>query len=123
MAEPSADTDLVGTQDGHPNPLVRALNAVPRLLSSKLHVILLFALGLYIVVLPLFGVTVSSKTELIGGNYTNVTSDIGACIAAGGTIHLIKKNREHRREVARLHAKRDAVLAHHDIHPVEPPAG
>lgn len=28
-------------------------------------------------------------------NYTNVTSDLGACIAAGFTVHLVK--RSHRR--------------------------
>ncbi len=70
---------------------------MPRLLSSKTHVILLLALGLYLVVLPLVGVTVSAKAELIGGNDTNVTSDVGACIAAGGTLHLVGWNRRRRR--------------------------
>jgi hypothetical protein len=35
-------------------------------------------LGIYLIVLPLAGVNVSAKSELIGGNFTNVTSDIGA---------------------------------------------
>ena len=34
---------------------------------------------------------------LIGGNYTNVTSDIGACIAAGGTLHLVNQGRKRQR--------------------------
>ncbi len=39
----------------------------------------------------------SSQSELIGGNYTNVTSDIGACITAGGTLHLVNQARKRRR--------------------------
>ena len=70
------------------------LQWVPRILSSKPHVILLMALGIYLILLPLLGVTVSSSSELIGGNYTNVTSDIGACIAAGGTLHLVAQSRK-----------------------------
>jgi predicted phage tail protein len=111
QSDEAQPTTLIGTQDDHPNPFVRSLNAVPKLLSSKTHVIFLFALGIFLVVLPLVGINVSAKAELIGGNYTNVTSDLGACIAAGGTIHMIKKHREHRRELAALHAKLDAVLA------------
>ena len=77
--------------------LDRILRWVPRILSSKPHVIVLMILGIYLVVLPLAGVAVSAKAELIGGNYTNVTSDIGACIAAGGTLHLVNANRRRRR--------------------------
>jgi len=105
----AAATTLVGTQDDHPNAFVRALNAVPRILASKAHVILLFALGVYLVVFPLVGLAVSAKSELIGGNYTNVTSDLGACIAAGGTVHLVKRHRASQRQMADLHAKIDAL--------------
>ncbi len=73
------------------------LQWVPRILSSKPHVVLLMGLGVYLIVLPILGVTVSANTELIGGNYTNVTSDIGACIAAGGTLHLVNQSRKRRR--------------------------
>ena len=75
----------------------RILAWVPRVLSSKPHVLLLIGLGVYLVVLPILGVTVSSNAELIGGNYTNVTSDIGACIAAGGTLHLVAQSRKRRK--------------------------
>jgi hypothetical protein len=75
----------------------RILQWVPRVLSSKPHVLLLMGLGVYLIVLPILGVTVSSNTELIGGNYTNVTSDIGACIAAGGTLHLVAQGRKRRK--------------------------
>lgn len=77
----------------NPSRLERALGVVPRFLASHVHVIWLLGLGFYLIVLPLLGVNVSSKAELIGGNYTNVTSDIGACIAAGGTLHLVKQQR------------------------------
>jgi hypothetical protein len=79
------------------SPVDRILQWVPRLLSSKPHVVLLVGLGIYLIVLPLTGVRVSANAELIGGNYTNVTSDIGACIAAGGTLHLIGQSRRRRR--------------------------
>ena len=75
----------------------RILQWVPRILSSKPHVIVLMGLGIYLIVLPIAGVTVSASAELIGGNYTNVTSDIGACIAAGGTLHLVNQSRKRRR--------------------------
>jgi hypothetical protein len=94
---------------GDPEPasrLERALQAVPRALASKPHVLGLMALGVVLVVLPLVGVEVSAQWELIGGNYTNVTSDIGACIAAGGTLHLIRQ--DHRRH--RLEEERHRML-------------
>jgi hypothetical protein len=75
----------------------RILQWVPRVLASKPHVLVLMGLGIYLIVLPLVGVTVSANAELIGGNYTNVTSDIGACIAAGGTLHLVAQSRKRRR--------------------------
>jgi hypothetical protein len=93
--------------------LDRILAIVPRALSSHAHIIFLGALGIYLVVLPLLGVGVSSKSELIGGNYTNVTSDLGACIAAGLTVHLVKRERrrsERLEELVRgLHARHDVL--------------
>jgi hypothetical protein len=102
MLEPEGTGSLTGStndlaMDQPRSRLDRILQWVPRLLSSKPHVIVLMVLGIYLVVLPLVGVAVSAKAELIGGNYTNVTSDIGACIAAGGTLHLISQSRKRRR--------------------------
>jgi hypothetical protein len=77
--------------------LDRLLQRIPQALSSRTHVMLLMGLGVYLVVLPLFGFAVSAQAELIGGNYTNVTSDVGACIAAGGTLHLVRQGRRRRR--------------------------
>ena len=96
-------TALAEPQSG----LDRLLQYIPRALSSKPHVILLMGLGVFLVLLPLFGVAVSAQAELIGGNYTNVTSDIGACIAAGGTLHLVRQGRHRRRlEEERLYLTR-----------------
>lgn len=87
-----------GVTDDEPRTRIdRILQWVPRVLSSKPHVLMLMGLGVYLIVLPILGVTVSSNAELIGGNYTNVTSDIGACIAAGGTVHLVAQNRKRRK--------------------------
>jgi hypothetical protein len=92
--------------------LDRALANVPRALASHLHIIFLMALGVYLIVLPLAGVPVSAKSELIGGNYTNVTSDIGACIAAGGTLALLAHSR-HRSRLAEASHKILADLYRH----------
>jgi hypothetical protein len=104
---------LTGLADDSPRRVVdRILGWIPRILASKPHVVLLLLLGVYLIVLPLFGVMVSQKSELIGGNYTNVTSDIGACIAAGGTLHIISQNRKR----AKVDQQRDRVLM--EIHSV-----
>lgn len=97
------DQMVQGQSTANSSRLAKVLGYVPRALSSKPHIIFLAALGVYLVVLPLANVHVSSFAELVGGNYTNVTSDLGACIAAGGTLHLIKSHREHRKEIERLH--------------------
>ncbi len=95
----------------------RILQWVPRLLSSKPHVVALLGLGIYLVVLPLAGVRVSADAELIGGNYTNVTSDIGACIAAGGTLTLVGQSRRRRRiEEERLRLSRETHRLLHFVY-------
>jgi hypothetical protein len=80
------------------------------------HVVFLIALGIYLIALPLAHIlTPSATAELIGGNYTNVTSDVGACIAAGGTLHLVRANRRRSRmEEERLRLAREMHrLLHH----------
>ena len=81
----------------------RALSGIPVFLSSHPHVIMLMILGVYLIVLPLCGVHVPAQAELIGGNYFNVTSDIGACIAAGGTVHLVKQGKQRARVTEATH--------------------
>jgi hypothetical protein len=82
------------------------------MLASHVHIIFLLLLGTYLIILPLAGVSVSAKSELIGGNYTNVTSDIGACIAAGGTLTLLAHSRKRNRVSDATH-KIMADLYHH----------
>jgi hypothetical protein len=96
-----------------PSRIERVLGTVPRFLASHLHVVWLLGLGVYLIVLPLCGVNVSAKSELIGGNYTNVTSDIGACIAAGGTIHLVKQQRSRNQLAERTHQIMADLYRHH----------
>ena len=55
-------------------------------------------LRIVILAVPFPGIA-SARIELILGNYTNVTSALGACIAAGGTMALAH------------HAKRESKLA------------
>ncbi len=109
---------VVDLADERPKHLFdRVLRWVPRILSSKGHVVLLTLLGVYLVILPLFGVVVSAHAELIGGNYTNVTSDIGACIAAGGTLHLISQGRRRlKAEEERTRLLKDIHILLHNVH-------
>lgn len=111
-ADPSI-TQAVGSQVAPRTWLDRALALVPRVLSSHAHIIFLGALGIYLVLLPLVGVEVGSKAELIGGNYTNVTSDLAASIAAGLTVHIVKRERSRSRELEekfqKLHLRHDAL--------------
>ncbi|HLH64976.1 MAG TPA: hypothetical protein VKV27_04695 [Solirubrobacteraceae bacterium] len=104
-----------GAQISPQTRLDRILALVPRALSSHVHIIFLGALGVYLVLLPLFGVNVSARAELIGGNYTNVTSDLGACIAAGLTVHLVRRDRHRARQLEelfhRLHRRHDELEA------------
>jgi hypothetical protein len=117
----SQPADKMGLTDlapgGPQGTFDRILQWVPRLLASKPHVVALTLLGVYLVVLPLVGITVSAKAELIGGNYTNVTSDIGACIAAGGTLHLISQSRKRiKLDQERLRLLREVHGLLHHVH-------
>ncbi|GAC1530022.1 MAG: hypothetical protein NVS3B1_22150 [Marmoricola sp.] len=115
-----------------PEGIEKAFAMVPRALASKPHIIFLFMLLFYLVLLPVLGLYTPGATEmLIGGNWTNVTGDLGACIAAGGTVHLIKRGkvrdktiREHNHWQARvlndLHVLHTGNPApEHPHHPVE----
>jgi hypothetical protein len=98
-ADLPSDSQAAAAQTAPQTRLDKILAFVPRGLSSHAHIIFLAAPGVYLVLLPLLGVNVSSKSELIGGNYTNVTSDLGACIAAGLTVHLVKRDRRRTQEL------------------------
>ncbi len=93
----------------------RLLGRLPYLLSSRpvilFGIALFFYLFVYAGLATLFGHpdAVSANTQLILGNYTNVSSSVGAGIAAGASLTLLK-HRRHNRNVARaaLDAARDA---------------
>ena len=106
MTEPQPSepphTQAAASQVDPQSRLDHILAVVPRALSSHAHILFLGALGIFLVVLPLVGINVSARAELIGGNYTNVTSDLGACIAAGLTVHLVKRDRRRARDLADL---------------------
>lgn len=113
-ADSQADrTQAVDAQIEPHSVLDRVLSYVPRMLSSHAHIIFLACLGVFLVLLPLLGVKVGSEAELIGGNYTNVTSDLGACIAAGLTVHLVRREHKRSQEVHdllhRLHERHDLL--------------
>lgn len=113
----------ISTPGASPDPgrLDKVLGGVPRVLASHAHVIWLLILGVYLIVLPLCGVNVPAKYELIGGNYTNVTSDIGACIAAGGTLTVLSQNRRRGKIAEATHAMMADLYRSHTgtSHPAE----
>lgn len=81
------------------------LAAVPRLLASKPSIIFLLILLVYLFGFGVIGLFIpalepSATLQLVLGNWTNVTSALGASIAAGGTLTVIAKvNVAHRKQV------------------------
>jgi hypothetical protein len=107
--------------------LDRFLGKLPNVLSSKpviiFGIILFCYLFLYAGIASLLGHAgaVSANTQLILGNYTNVSSSVGAGIAAGAGLTLLKRqNRTHRLTVAAhdaaLEAKALAEETHRILH-------
>jgi hypothetical protein len=83
--------------------LRRILSAIPPALSSRLHIAGLLSLGAWLVALPLVGIAhPSTYTQLIGGNYVNVVSALGAAIAAGTTVHVAKQQKNHGWDLSNL---------------------
>lgn len=100
-----------------------ALAAVPRLLASKPSILFLLALLVYLFGFGVLGLFIpalepSATLQLVLGNWTNVTSALGASIAAGGTVTVLAKvNTAHRKQ----HLFREQVRAHLDLpHPDDP---
>jgi len=105
----------------------RFLGKLPNVLSSKpviiFGIILFCYLFLYAGIASLLGHAgaVSANTQLILGNYTNVSSSVGAGIAAGAGLTLLKRqNKAHRLAVAAhdaaLEAKSLAEETHRILH-------
>jgi hypothetical protein len=105
----------------------KVLGRLPNLLSSKpiiiFGIVLFCYLFLYAGIASLLGHpgAVSANTQLILGNYTNVSSSVGAGIAAGAGLTLLKRqNRTHKLTVAAhdaaLEAKALALETHRILH-------
>jgi hypothetical protein len=105
----------------------KILGRLPNLLSSKpviiFGIVLFCYLFLYAGIASLLGHpgAVSANTQLILGNYTNVSSSVGAGIAAGAGLTLLKRqNRTHKLTVAAhdaaLEAKSLAEETHRILH-------
>jgi hypothetical protein len=99
------------------------LAAIPQLLSSNASIFIFLFLFVYLVIFGLVGLFVkaiapSSEAQLILGNYTNVTSALGAAIAAGAStaVHssvkrLHSKHSDLEKSLNELHAKVDQLSA------------
>ena len=106
----------------------RFLQAIPRILASTVSIFIFIFLFVYLVLFGIAGLFIdwlapSDSMQLIFGNYTNVTSALGAAIAAGAsTQHLtqVRKLRSGHDElktlVLDLHSKVDklsSASSHH----------
>ncbi len=95
--------------DANPTLFVYILSLVPRALASRVHIVFLFCLMGYLVILPVLDIyTPGPQAMLIGGNWTNITGDLGACIAAGGTITILHRQKKNHQE------RLDQVQHHHE---------
>jgi hypothetical protein len=111
--------------------LSRLLGRLPYLLSSPAAIVLGILLFLYLVLFAglasLLGHpdAVSTNTQLIFGNYTNVTSSIGAGIAAGASLTLLKQHHRphhvaHAAHQAAHEARAFAQETHQLVHSLHP---
>lgn len=101
----------------------RVLGRLPNVLSSKpviiFGIILFFYLFVYAGIESLLGHSgaVSTNTQLILGNYTNVSSSVGAGIAAGTGLTLVKRQRRaHRLALAAHEAATEARAFAQETH-------
>jgi cell division protein FtsB len=97
------------------------LEFIPRALSSTVSIFIFIFLFVYLILFGLIGLVATSiapsaEAQLILGNYTNVTSALGAAIAAGAStaVHAsVKKlHRRHDRleaSINELHGKIDKL--------------
>jgi hypothetical protein len=107
VTQPGADLNAAGGGPAVPpmdqrgevakSRMDRVLGKLPNLLSSKpviiFGIVLFCYLFLYAGIASLLGHAgaVSANTQLILGNYTNVSSSVGAGIAAGAGLTLLKR--------------------------------
>jgi hypothetical protein len=112
FARPGGPPDPPMNQQGAPakGRMDKVLGQLPSVLSSKpviiFGIILFCYLFLYAGIASLLGHpgAVSANTQLILGNYTNVSSSVGAGIAAGAGLTLLKRQAKAHRLTVAAHA-------------------
>jgi hypothetical protein len=113
--------------------LADLLGRLPNLLSSRpvilFGIFLFFYLFVFAGIATLLGhpTAVSTNVQLILGNYTNVSSSVGAGIAAGASLTLVKRQRHAHRltqaaHTAAMEARAFAQETHKLLHLVNPDA-
>ncbi len=129
LADEPGPTDQHG--DAAKSKFDQVLGRLPNVLSSKpviaFGILLFFYLFVFAGIATLLGhpAAVSANTQLILGNYTNVSSSVGAGIAAGASLTLITRQRKAHRlaraaHVAALQARAFAQETHMLIHLAHP---
>jgi hypothetical protein len=131
LDDPDGGDVVDGTDEPADSSFARLLNRLPYLLSSRpvivFGILLFFYLFVFAGIATLLGHpdAVSANTQLIFGNYTNVTSSVAAGIAAGAGVTLLKHQRHTRRiSQAALDAAHEARAfaqeTHRLLHTVHP---
>jgi hypothetical protein len=128
-----ADDSMQSDQHGEAarTRMDKVLGRLPNLLSSKpvimFGILLFFYLFIFAGIASLLGHSglVSANTQLILGNYTNVSSSVGAGIAAGASLTLVKRQRRAHKVMvaaheAALEARAFAVETHRLLHTAMP---
>lgn len=129
--------DQAGAIDQHgdvaESKIADLLGRLPNLLSSRpvivFGIVLFFYLFVFAGIATLLGYpdAVSANVQLILGNYTNVSSSVGAGIAAGASLTLVKRQRHAHKlaevaHTAALEARAFAQETHKLLHLVNPDA-
>ena len=119
--------------DAAQSSFARLLGRLPNLLSSRpvivFGIFLFFYLFVFAGIATLLGhpSAVSANVQLILGNYTNVSSSVGAGIAAGASLTLVKRQRHAHRlaqaaHAAAMDARQFAQETHKLLHQLNPEA-
>ncbi|MDR0398143.1 MAG: hypothetical protein LBH36_03115 [Candidatus Nomurabacteria bacterium] len=107
--------------------LSKFLQAIPRIMNSKVSIIIYILMFIYLVIIPLVAfipgcewLMPSTPAMLIGDNYTSVLAALGASIAAGTGVavhhHVAQQRTNHdkmQRSIDELHRKIDALAIQH----------
>ena len=95
------------------------LSMIPRVLSSKVSIVIFIGLFVYLVGFGVVGLWIpavepSATLQLILGNYTNVTSATGASIAAGAGTAAVATSAAVLTHVRHNNKKYDELKQSHD---------